>query len=112
MTLLCVQHAAGHQGENPEDESVPGDADGVSGRHPGEARSSSSDGGWPQQEEEGAVMQRCEESHGVSSRANSPSLSLQSADSQISQELVSLSEILEVSLEPWNAFLSLDITLL
>lgn len=29
--FYCVQHPVGHQGENPEDEDVSGEADGDSG---------------------------------------------------------------------------------
>lgn len=43
--ILCVdipQYITGHQGENPENEGLPGKADGMSGRRPGGARPSSS----------------------------------------------------------------------
>ncbi len=42
--LKCIpQCVAGHQGENPEDEGLRGEVDGVFGGHTGEARPSPSE---------------------------------------------------------------------
>lgn len=51
VSTCLLQCVAGHQGQNPENEGLPGKADGVSGRRPGGARSSSSQGIRCKQEE-------------------------------------------------------------
>lgn len=53
--FYCIQHPAGHQGKNPEDEDVSGEVDGDSGWRPGGARASPSKWIHFKQEEEGAV---------------------------------------------------------
>lgn len=96
----CIpQCTARDQGKNPENEGLPGKADGVLGIHPGEAHSCPA--GWFQykQEEEGEVCGfTCEKCLIVTPlRLTVFSFFIQNVTHEIHENLISLNEILEVS---------------
>lgn len=120
VCLYTLQCTTGHQGENPENEGLPGKIDGVSGRYPREASSSSSE--WIQfkQEEEGAVTCVVLEIvflHQISCDYYVNTLLFlyyfwfyfQNIELELSEDLISLNEILEVGLLQHTISLSAEI---